>query len=61
MRVICDIEEVETADGYEGVEATCSRCGHTEESNGTGEGSVKRCLVMLRENCPNNESNFYVD
>jgi hypothetical protein len=55
MRVECEVMETD-----DGVQAECSRCGHCEESYGSSEASVKRCLVMLRENCPNNERNFYV-
>jgi hypothetical protein len=40
--------------------ARCSRCGHETESFGTGESSIKRCLVLMREECPEGESNFYV-
>lgn len=43
----------------EGVEVTCDRCGHSEESFGTGDGSLKRCAFLLRENCPRGESNYY--
>jgi hypothetical protein len=45
--------------GY-GRRATCTRCGEQQESFGTEEASVKRCLVLLRENCPKGEQNFYV-
>jgi hypothetical protein len=44
----------------EGVEVTCDRCGHCEESFGTDEASLRRCAALLRENCPQGESNFYV-
>jgi hypothetical protein len=49
-------------EGHEqaGVKATCGKCGHVEDSYGTGESSVKRCLIMLRKNCPMREANFYV-
>lgn len=64
MKVEAEIEEVELEgeDGrmQEGVCATCSRCFHATESFGTSEASVKRCLVLLREECPNGERNFYV-
>lgn len=43
----------------EGVEVTCDRCGHSEESYGTDEPSLRRCAHLLRENCPRAESNFY--
>jgi hypothetical protein len=42
-----------------GVEVTCSRCGHSEESFGTDEPSLKRCGYLLRENCPRGEQNYY--
>ncbi len=63
MRVECEVEEVtlENDDGREvdGVEVTCGRCGHTEESFGTSEASVRRCCALLRERCPRGEGNFY--
>lgn len=39
--------------------ATCKRCGHETESYGTSSASARRCLVLLRKECPNKESNFY--
>lgn len=63
MRVRCEIEEVELDGDYgsvDGVQATCGRCGHCTESFGTGDASVRRCLTLLREECPQGESNFYV-
>ena len=62
MKVSCSIEETSLQGDYgdvEGVCATCSRCGHTTESFGTGDGSRRRCLMLMRENCPEGESNFY--
>ena len=64
MRVTCTIIETMLQGDYrkvEGVEATCSRCGHTTESYGIGDASIKRCLVLMREECPENENNFYDD
>lgn len=64
MKVPCDVSyaDLENDSGHtvEGVIVTCSRCAHQEESFGTSEASVRRCLVMLRENCPRGERNFYV-
>lgn len=64
-RVTCSIDQVDLENdrGHEvpGVRATCHRCDHTTESFGTGPASVKRCLVLLREECPNDEENFYVE
>ncbi len=65
VRVPCDIGyvELENEDGYEveGVCATCPRCGHETESYGTSGASVRRCLVLLREECPNDDRNYYFD
>ena len=50
MRVSCSVDEVFLEGDYgevEGVEATCSRCQHSTESFGTGDASIRRCLVML--------------
>ena len=44
----------------EGVEVTCDKCGHSEQSGGTHDGSLSRCAYLLRENCPLEEKNFYV-
>lgn len=44
----------------DGIYAECRKCLHVEESYGTGDGSVKRCLVLMRENCPRGLNNFYV-
>lgn len=44
----------------EGVEVTCDKCGHSEQSGGTHDGSLSRCAYLLRENCPRGEKNFYV-
>jgi hypothetical protein len=64
MRVVCDIEEVMLTNdsGYDidGVEATCRRCGHVTESFGTDDPSIKRCLALMREECPRGQFNFYV-
>jgi hypothetical protein len=64
MRIACEIEEVLLDGDYcevESIRATCSRCDHETESFGTGENSIKRCLVLMREECPNGENNFYVE
>jgi hypothetical protein len=39
---------------------TCSQCGHQTESYGTGDSSIKRCLALMREECPEGEENYYV-
>lgn len=64
-RVVCSIEEttLENDNGreVEGVVATCSKCDHCTESFGTSDASRRRCLVLMREECPEGEENFYVE
>ena len=43
----------------DGIVAVCSRCGHETQSFGTTESSALRCAALMREECPNGESNFY--
>jgi hypothetical protein len=62
-RVFCRISESE-AENEEGrlvpcIVACCSECGHETESFGTGEASVKRCLVLMRKECPERRHHFY--
>lgn len=62
MRVECEIEETTLQGDYAdipSVRATCDRCGHCTEAFGTSDRSVRRCLVAMRDECPNGESNFY--
>lgn len=63
MKVSCEIEETELEGDYgmvTGIRASCSHCGHETESFGSSETSIKRCLALMREECPAGESNFYV-
>jgi hypothetical protein len=64
MRVVCDIEETTLTNDegldVESVEATCRKCGHVTESFGTDDRSVRRCLALMREECPRGQWNFYV-
>jgi hypothetical protein len=64
-RVEASIEEVDIENEggrmQDGVRATCSRCDHETEAFGTGPKSRRRCLVLLRDECPMHEENFYVD
>ena len=61
--VDCEVEYCSIEDEYGrevlGVRVTCNKCGHSEESFGQSEKSIKRCLYLLHENCPNNEDNWY--
>lgn len=64
MNIRCEIDEVMLTndEGYSvrSTLATCTRCGNEEESFGTSEGSVMRCLILLRESCPGGKRHFYV-
>jgi len=66
MKVECEVNPVELKGDLDhrgpvkGVQVTCGRCSHTTESFGQGESSVKRCLALLREECPRDEQNYYV-
>lgn len=63
-KVYCQIDEVPLENDYgretDGIMATCSRCGHETQSFGTSDASIRRCLVLMRQECPEDESNFYV-
>jgi hypothetical protein len=63
-KVQVDVEEVELENDcgvmIEGIKVTCGRCGHEVEVFGTSDASVKRGCVMLRDECPRGERNFYV-
>jgi hypothetical protein len=58
----CTVTEI-TINGKPGIRAECSYCDHMTESLGVGEASRKRCLAIMREECPEDEgdSNFYID
>ena len=43
------------------VVVTCNQCGHQTSSWGHGPASVKRCLALMNEECPECENNFYVE
>lgn len=66
MVVHCKVESdyVEHEDSgreVEGTVATCERCGHVTKAYGSSNGSRKRCLVLMREQCPKGESNYYME
>jgi len=64
MTVNCEVQEVtlysESGRPIAGVRVLCGRCEHETESFGTGEASIRRCLVLLHEQCPEYEDNYYV-
>jgi hypothetical protein len=63
MTVSCEIEEIDlegdSGGDVPGVQATCTRCQHRTESFGTDDRSIRRCLALMRDECPNKERNFY--
>ncbi len=62
MRIVCEVEEVELDGDHAAVDGlcvTCSRCGHEAEVYGTSDRSLRRAFVMLREECPLGEGNYY--
>jgi hypothetical protein len=65
MEVPVTIDEGEIEDDHGGLRpgiiAECTRCGHTTQSFGTSERSVGRCLALMREQCPEDEKNYYVE
>lgn len=62
VKVCIEEETLHNDDGrpIEGIVATCEECKHQTESYGTSPSSVRRCLALLREECPREEANFYV-
>jgi hypothetical protein len=63
MQVNVEIEEDEFDGDHTsvaGLRLTCTRCGHEVEVFGTDERSAKRGAVMLRDECPRGERNFYI-
>jgi len=62
-RVTADAVEAELEGDHgvvDGLEVTCAKCGHTVEVYGATQQSAKRGGVMLSEECPRGERNFYV-
>jgi hypothetical protein len=64
MGVLCDVEEIELESNFTdrlipSVLVTCSRCNHHTESFGTSIASVRRCLALMREECPLKQHNYY--
>lgn len=64
-RIECEIstgeEENENGHSVECTYAECTLCEHVTMSFGTSERSVRRCLILMRDECPQGEANFYVE
>ena len=65
MKVTCEIQEKtfvgETGRPIPGIRAHCTRCGHETESYGTSHVSIRRCLYLMRAECPEDEHNYYIN
>lgn len=65
MKVHVTITETETENDYgrnvPSIVAKCTECDHEVVSFGQGDASRRRCLAVMREECPMDESNFYVE
>ena len=60
MPVCIHEEEVEGDYGFvDGLRVTCSRCEHYVDVAGTTGSSARRGALLLRQDCPRGESNFY--
>jgi hypothetical protein len=63
LNVACDIEQIElecdSGRLVDSVQASCRRCGNQTQAYGTASVSVRRCLVQMREECPQHENNWY--
>lgn len=64
MRVTAEVSYDEREDDYgrlrQVTTATCSKCGNEAWAWGQRGASKTRCLVELRETCPEDEENYYV-
>jgi hypothetical protein len=62
--VYCYSQEIDLDGDYlelvPGLCITCGFCGHEVEVYGVSDRSARRGLVMLREECPLGERNWYV-
>lgn len=63
-RMECEVEyaQLTNDEGREvpGVIVTCTGCDHSTESYGQSERSVRRCLALMRDECPEGQENYYV-
>lgn len=60
----CSVEEAELDGDFgtvAGVQVTCLQCGHVTESFGRSDASTRRCLALMREECPRGNASYYVE
>ncbi len=65
MKVFCSVSHSSAANEngilVPCVEATCPRCGRSEQAWGDHDASVKRALITLKQTCACRSSDFYVE
>ena len=62
MKVPVSIEHEDVEGDYvttDGLRLTCGRCGHYVDVLGITDRSARRGACLLRDECPNGESNLY--
>ncbi len=62
-KVYCDTEYIRVKGNFgmvDSVRLECTECEHKVTSFGQSDKSVRRCLALMREECPSGEENFYV-
>jgi hypothetical protein len=62
-KINCQVEMVgitnDAGNEVDGVQLTCDECDNQTESYGTGPRSIRRCLALMKESCPNDANNYY--
>jgi len=62
-QVTCEVEQVdltnENGKPVPGLRVTCTKCGEQTESFGQRGRSLRRCLALMKEECPRGEENYY--
>ena len=61
--VVFEEIEIENEDGRDvpGLQATCRRCDHAVSVFGTTDRSENYAFVLLHQECPNGEHNYYAN
>ena len=62
MQVNVDIHQTDVEGDHgqvDGLCLVCEKCGHEVEVPGASGASARRGAVMLRDECPRGENNFY--
>jgi hypothetical protein len=61
-KVKAEVDEIYIEGDYTevpSVSVTCSKCGHQVSVFGRSDASRRRGAVMLKEECPEGETNYY--